>query len=95
MGFFARRLIDRRLIFDADSIGVGFGSGHFIAPFYFREAHAAQAVTAILHRVQGREFFYANANGCSGLQKVVGLKTHAAGTAIQYLCVMAAYLIKI
>jgi len=68
---FDRRLIDRCLIFDADTIGAGFGTGYFIAPFYFREAHAAQAVPAILHRVQGREFFYANANGCSGPQKKV------------------------
>lgn len=90
-----RALIGRWLIFDADTIAGGFNTGQVIAPFYLRDAHAAQAVGIILLRAGALEFFHANANGCSGLQIKVGLKTHAAGTAIQYHCVITVCLIKI
>lgn len=87
--------IVRCLIFDADAIGAGFGLGQFIAPFYLREAHAAQAVNVILLRAEEWEFYHANADGCAGPQQKVGLKTHATGTAIQHLCVIFFWLIKI
>jgi len=75
-------LIGRGLVFDADLIGGRFGTGHFIAPFYLREAHAAQTVTVVLQRVEVLEFFHTNANDGAGPQKKVGMKTHAAGTVI-------------
>ena len=90
-----RRLISRCLIFDADTIGDGLGTGHFIAPFYLREAHVAQAVAVILQGAERPAFLQANADGCSGPQKKVGLKTHAAGTVIQNLGVATVCLIKI
>jgi len=63
-----RRLIGRRLIFDADPVCGGFGSGQFIAPLYLCEAHAVQAVSVVLRGVGALEFFHANADGGSGLQ---------------------------
>ena len=88
-------LIGRRLIFDADTICGGVGTGQFIAPFYICDAHAVQAVSGFLRGVGALEFFHANADGGAGLQIKAGLKTNAAGTAIQHLSVIAFGLINI
>ena len=89
-------LINRRLIFDADAICGGVGTGQFIAPFYLSDAHAVQAVSAVLlRRVGALEVFHANADGGAGLQIKAGLETNAAGTAIEHLGVIALCLIKI
>jgi hypothetical protein len=92
---FVQPLISRCLISDADTIDRGVGAWQFMAPFYLGEAHAAQAVRVILQGAGALEFFHTNTNGCSGMQKTVGLKTHAAGTTIEYLRVITVCLIKI
>ena len=92
---FVRLLIGRRLIFDADAVCGGVGTGQFIAPFYLCDAHAVQAVSDIFRGVGALEVFHANADGDAGLQIKAGLETNAVGTAIQHLCVIAFCLIKI
>jgi len=81
-------LVARRLILDADAICSGFGIGQSIAPLYLGEAHAVQMVSVVVRGAGALEFLHANPDGGSGLQKMIGLKTHAAGTAIQHLCLM-------
>jgi hypothetical protein len=94
MPAFVRRLVVRRLVFDADTVGDGVGTGHLSTPFYLREAYAAQAVAVILQGAKRLVFLQANTDCRSGLQKMAALKTHTAVTVVQYLCVIAVYLVE-